>query len=815
MCISHVHKQSDLCSISEAVNVPFKFRLMVKCKIKNDEACVEMNFFANFKYMTTKNHIEVQDPAEFTERFINQTNQSVFLTGKAGTGKTTLLKKIISTTHKNAVIVAPTGIAALNAGGVTIHSFFQLPFSAFIPDFGKAKGLHTGAKIEDKQTLMGHFKMNRHRQQIIRNLELLIIDEVSMLRADLLDAIDWSLRNVRKINRPFGGVQVLFIGDLLQLPPVVKPEEWNELRHYYRGIHFFNAHVIQEQQPLYIELSTIYRQQDQEFICVLNHLRDNHITEEDVRILNQYVKPEFDPLKAEGYITLTTHNSKADEMNSRALSSLEGGSHFYEAEITGDFPTHLFPIDPKMELKVGAQIMFIKNDISFEKNFYNGKMGKIASLGPEEITVYFPEEKRTISVQKYEWNNIRYKLDESKGEIREEVLGTFVHYPIKLAWAITVHKSQGLTFDKAVLDVSDVFAPGQAYVALSRLRSLEGLVLLKPMRMNGLSNDTQVVGYADNKADEALLKRALEVGTHRFLHETLTNAFDWYELSSAWNIHEASYKIVGPKSEKGKNKTWVIQQTQSINNLSEPAKKFCSQLDRCFSGVADMNFVHERVQAAYAYFFKTLDQVLTSNLKKIAELKRVRKTKQYAEELEELDSLLTETILKLKKARLLVEAVNNGRDITREVIRNTEIENYKLAKIASLQQDLRQQPGLLDMEDDEDLIVVKSLKRSPKEKKEPKKSTYEQTLELVERGMSIEEIARVRQFSVGTINTHLVNLIKAEKMELEDVMPAERIAFLASELLDAEGKSLTEIKEKLGDEVTYDELKLFQASKMR
>jgi uncharacterized protein YpbB len=756
-------------------------------------------------------------PADFTERFINQTNQSVFLTGKAGTGKTTLLKKITSSTHKNTVIVAPTGIAALNAGGVTIHSFFQLPFAGFIPEFGAAPQFSQYVKLETKETLMRHFSMNKQRQAMIRNLELLIIDEVSMLRADLLDAIDWTLRNVRRTHEPFGGVQVLFIGDLLQLPPVVKPDEWSVLRQYYQGMFFFNARVLQEQKPLYIELSTIYRQQDEDFIEVLNHLRDNRITEQDVKILNQFVKPNFDSLKEEGYITLTTHNAKADTMNAKALASLNSKAFKYNAEITGDFPPHLFPIEAEMELKIGAQVMFIKNDISFEKNFYNGKMGRIDALNNKEVSVYFPDEKRSILVEKYEWNNIRYSLDDKTGEIKEDVLGTFVHYPLKLAWAITVHKSQGLTFDKAVLDVSDVFAPGQAYVALSRLRSLQGLVLLNPMRMNGLSNDLSVVSYAENKAHEEKLPSFLEQGTRKFLHDSLTVAFDWFELNSKWATHEASYRMVGVKSEKGKNKSWVTLQAQAVQSSMEPAKKFRNQLENMFHVERlDIDFVHERVQAAYHYFYKILDGVLTSNLKMIGELSRVRKTKQYVEELEELDELLTAAILKLKKARILMEAVLSGREITKELMWNEEIKNYKIAKLAVINQALRSNPSLLDLDndDDDEYIPVIKAKKTVKEKKE-KKTTYDQTLELLHEGKTVDEIARIRQLSEGTINGHFATLIKAEKIELEDVMEQMRINKLEELIGDFEGTSLGALKEKLGDEVSYDELRMYQASKMR
>ena len=766
--------------------------------------------------MKSKLNPEQRSPADFTEHFINQTNQSIFLTGKAGTGKTTLLRKIMGSTHKNAVIVAPTGIAALNAGGVTIHSFFQLPFAGFIPEFGVKASFTDSVKFETKDTLMRHFSMNKTRIKIIRNIELLIIDEVSMLRADLLDAMDWTLRNVRRIHEPFGGVQVLFIGDLLQLPPVVKQEEWQVLRSYYDGVFFFHAKVLKEIQPLYIELTTIYRQQDQDFIQVLNHLRNNQITAEDVEVLNKYVKPDFDSSKNDGYITLTTHNTKADEINAKALAALTEKKVSYDAEVTGEYPKHIFPLEETLELKVGAQVMFVKNDLSFDKNYFNGKMGKIKSLSDQEITVYFPEEKKTIVVEKFEWTNIRYALNDSTGEVKEEVLGTFVHYPLKLAWAITVHKSQGLTFDKAVLDVSDVFAPGQAYVALSRLRSLDGLVLLKPMRMNGLSNDQQVVAFSQNKAEEELLPSYLEQSTKTYLIASLKQAFDWYDLGSKWGSHEASYQLVGLKSEKGKNKSWIAMQNQVIQSTMDPARKFCRQLEQLLQAPKfDVHFLNERVQAAYLYFFKSLDDVLSSNLRKIGELSRVRKTKQYAEELEELDEVLTETILRLKRARLLIEAVSAGKEITKSIVWNHEIAKYKIGKLAVIKQELKQVPSLLDDPEEEyDVIFTKTSKKLSAAKKE-KKSTYELTLELLEQGKDVDEIARIRQVSVQTIGNHFAYLIRSEKIELTDVMSSKRISELATMFEGFEGTSLSPLKEKLGNKVTWEELKLYQANSLK
>ena len=749
--------------------------------------------------------------AAFVEQFINQTSQSIFLTGKAGTGKTTLLRKIMASTHKNAVIVAPTGIAALNAGGVTIHSFFQLPFAGFIPEFGAQPAFSESVKFETKQTLLRHFTMNKTRLKMIRNIDLLIIDEVSMLRADLLDAIDWTLRNIRRAHEPFGNVQVLFIGDLLQLPPVVKQEEWQILRNHYQGIFFFHAKVLQETQPLYIELSKIYRQQDQDFIQLLNQLRNNQMSSEDLQILNQYVRPDFDANKEEGYITLSTHNAKADQINAIALEALPEKLWSYAAEITGDYPKHLYPLEPTLELKLGAQVMFIKNDLSLEKNYFNGKMGKIKALSSDEILVEFPEEKKTINVEKFEWSNIRYELNAATGEVEEKTIGTFVHYPLKLAWAITVHKSQGLTFDKAVLDVSEVFAPGQAYVALSRLRTLSGLVLTQPMRMNGLSNDQQVMAYSQHKADENTLPKVLEAHTKHYLLQTLKQAFDWYELRSQWSQHEASYQALGAKSEKNKNKSWMALQNQVVQATKEPAEKFIRQLEGLFTKPHfDRVFLKERVDAAYHYFFAQLDGVLLSNLRKIAELSRVRKTKSYAEELEALDEILTETILKLKKVRLLVTAVAEGEAITKDRIWNNDLQQYKLSKIAIVRQELKQVPSLLDDPDAEEVSFLKSTKKLAKEQK-VKKSTQEKTLELLEAGKEVSEIARERQLSVQTINSHFAYLIRSGQIELTDVMSPKRISELEQLFEGFEGNSLNPLKEKLGSKATWDELKLYQA----
>jgi uncharacterized protein YpbB len=746
--------------------------------------------------------------AKYLLQFINQTNRSVFLTGKAGTGKTTLLKEIIQTTHKNCVVVAPTGIAALNAGGVTIHSMFQLPFGGFIPDNSVAQ-FNENSKFETRATLRRHFRMSGLKKAVINNMELLIIDEVSMLRSDLLDAMDFMLQSVRKKNLPFGGVQVLFIGDLLQLPPVVRDEEWRTLRNYYRGKFFFHSHVIEQNPPLYIELSKIFRQTDEQFISVLNNLRNNKITQNDVQVLNQFVQPNFDLKANKGYITLTTHNNKADSINQQSLEDLEGTKRIYKAEVTGEFPDKIYPLEENLELKIGAQIMFIKNDLAFEKRFFNGKMGIIKSFSDKEILVHFPDENTTIEVEKYEWQNIRYSVNENTKEIEEEVLGTFVHYPIKLAWAITVHKSQGLTFDKAALDVSQVFLPGQAYVALSRLRSLNGLILLSPLQMNGISNDQDVMDYSLNKATEDLLETTLQKETKNFIHNYLINSFDWTELSQQWRNHKFSY-LDSDKSAKAKHAHWAAKQLELCDSLIEPATKFISQLNKLFNQqTTDYQFISDRILAAYNYFFEKLDKLEFEILYKIEEVKRIKQVKQFYDELIELEDIQTKAVMQLMKAKLLMETIINRKTITKSNLNSLEIKNYKLNKIESVVEDFKRNNINL-IEDKQELSYYEPKKK--KSEKTPKKATTQITYELWIEKNSIEEIANLRKLTVNTILSHFTKLIQDEAVRINDIMPEDKIEVLTKAFYGYKEESLTAMKEQLGDDFSWEELRMFKAS---
>lgn len=744
--------------------------------------------------------------AKYVLQFINQTNRSVFLTGKAGTGKTTLLKEIIKTTHKNCVVVAPTGIAALNAGGVTIHSMFQLPFGGFLPDNSVAQ-FNENSKFESRATLRRHFRMSGVKKAVIRNMELLIVDEVSMLRSDLLDAMDFMLQSVRKQNQPFGGVQVLFIGDLLQLPPVIRDDEWRVLRNYYSGKFFFHAHVVQQNPPLYIELSKIFRQTDDRFISVLNNLRNNTITQNDISILNEFVKPDFDLKANKGYITLTTHNAKADSINQQSLQDLEGNSRIYKAEITDDFPDKIYPIEEKLELKVGAQVMFIKNDLSFEKKFFNGKMGIIQSLSEREIWVHFPDENKSIEVEKYEWQNIRYTVNENTKEIEEEVLGTFVHYPIKLAWAITVHKSQGLTFDKAALDVSQVFLPGQAYVALSRLRSLNGLILLSPLQMNGISNDLDVMNYSENKASTEFLENTLQKDTKDFILNFLISSFDWTDLSQEWRNHRFSYNEKSEISEKSKHAIWAKKCADEMEKLIDPSQKFILQLRKLFTENPDLQFVNERIQAAFNYFLLPMDNLVYEILFKLEEVKRIKKVKAYYDELLVLEELQIKAVLRLMKARLLMEILVKGETISKEKLSSDEIKFYRINKMEMVTQEFKKVKVTL-IEEDEDIDRYAKKKKT----KEPKKSTIQETFELWQQQLSVAEIAVIRKLTEQTIGGHLAKLIEAKSIKIQEVLPEDKISELAEAFKGFEGNSVTELKEKYGEKFSWDELKMYKAS---
>ena len=581
------------------------------------------------------------------------------------------------------------------------------------------------------------------------------------------------------------------------------------MRSYYKGKFFFHSHVIQQNPPLYIELSKIFRQTEEQFISVLNNLRNNQISKNDIQILNQFVQPNFDLKANKGYITLTTHNVKADTINSQSLLDLKGNSKVYKAFIVDDFPDKIYPLEEKLELKIGAQVMFIKNDLSFDKNYFNGKMGVIKSLSEDEILVHFPEENKTIEVERYEWENIRYFVDENTKEISEEVLGTFTHYPIKLAWAITVHKSQGLTFDKAALDVSQVFLPGQAYVALSRLRSLNGLVLLSPLQMNGISNDQDVMDYAENKANEAYLENTLKLETKNFIHNYLNSSFDWTDLAQEWRNHQFSYNVDSETSAKSKHAVWAKNQTEVIENLLDPSRKFISQLNTLFKeDDVDLKFVFERILAAYTYFLQPLDSLVYEILWKLEEVIRIKKVKAFHDELLVLEALQIRAVLRLMKAKLLIETVINGETISKEKLSSEEIKYYKIRKLESIREEFKNVNITLI----QDVVDLERYTKKKKLHKEPKKSTVQETYELWQQKNSIKEIAAIRKLTSQTIGSHIAKLIEAETIAITDVLPDDKIQELAKAFKGYKEETLNGLKEKHGDKFTWDELKMFKAS---
>ncbi len=413
--------------------------------------------------------------------FINGTDCNLFLTGKAGTGKTTFLHNLKKNTAKRMIITAPTGVAAINAGGVTLHSFFQLPFGPFVP------GSEAYERGEQRQ-----FRFSKEKKQIIKSLDLLVIDEISMVRSDLLDAVDAVLRRLRRNNLPFGGVQLLMIGDLYQLSPVARPEELQILQQHYESIYFFSSHALDHNKLFTVELKQIFRQSDVKFIELLNKVRDNSLDSAAVKDFNMRYASDLSSYENQGYITLTTHNKNADFINRTRLSALSGKEFIFHAEISGEFPEHIFPTGEYLVLKKDAQVMFVRNDASPDKLYYNGKIGRINRISDDNISVICPGESEEIKVEPISWENIKYTMDQEKKEIKEETIGKFRQYPLKLAWAITIHKSQGLTFEKAIIDIEAAFTHGQVYVALSRCKTLDGMVLSSPMSSAGIETDEAV-----------------------------------------------------------------------------------------------------------------------------------------------------------------------------------------------------------------------------------------------------------------------------------------------------------------------------------
>ena len=537
--------------------------------------------------------------------FVENTGRSIFLTGKAGTGKTTFLKTIVENSRKRPIVVAPTGVAAINAGGVTIHSFFQLPFTPYVP----------GSKLESK------FDFGREKRKIIASIDLLIIDEISMVRADLLDAIDTVLRRFRDHYLPFGGVQLLMIGDLAQLTPVVTAEDEQILKPYYDTPYFFGSKALQQIDYVTIQLDHVYRQQEMSFIDILNQIREGHPTPEALSILNSHCKPTFIPKPEEPYIRLTTHNQLANYYNDTELKKLSGRSYLFHAEISGTFPDFSYPTAETLELKQGAQVMFVKNDPSAEHLYYNGRIGRVTYVDTYKILVLCDGDEEAIEVEPLEWENTRYTLNEETREIETEVQGVFKQYPLRLAWAITIHKSQGLTFDRAIIDANQSFAPGQVYVALSRCRSLEGLVLASPLGTRAIINDERVDSYIAQQEEEAQKSiaqlPALKQEYERYL---LLQLFDFrsllYQQETMVRIF-AEFFYHSHASLKQLQDQTLMDIKKSVIEIAGKWQQKISAMT--FDQLHDEEFL-ERVKRSATYFADTLYKTLAKPLELSAKI---------------------------------------------------------------------------------------------------------------------------------------------------------------------------------------------------
>lgn len=467
---------------------------------------------------------------ELAKSFVFQTTQSVFLTGKAGTGKTTFLKYVKENCFKQLAVLAPTGVAAIHAGGVTIHSFLQLPFGTYVPEPLPPHSQHDA--VYDAPMLRARVRFNRDKRQLLQSLELLIIDEISMVRADVMDAMDNLLQYVRQNSAPFGGLQVLMIGDMHQLPPVVKDLDWQWMQPYYNSPFFFSSQAMQGLKPVYVELQTIYRQNEASFIELLNQVRTNTLNEEGLQLLNSRYLPGFKPPPNEHYITLSTHNATADAINQRALKALPGKEYHFEATIEGDFPERNYPAEQKLILKTGAQVMFIKNDTQSPRRYFNGKIGVITNIDPDEgiIQVKCKDEALPIAAIPVVWENTQYRLNTETQQVEEKCLGAFIQYPLRLAWAVTIHKSQGLTFEKAIVDAGQSFSAGQVYVALSRCTTLDGMVLYSKITPAAVFTDSRVVQFGSQKMEPNQLQQYLHQARHQFELQLLTDLFGSHTL---------------------------------------------------------------------------------------------------------------------------------------------------------------------------------------------------------------------------------------------------------------------------------------------
>ena len=827
-------------------------------------------------------------------QFIEQTDTNVFLTGKAGTGKTTFLKQLRANSPKRMVVVAPTGVAAINAGGVTIHSFFQLPLSPYVPGMQFSE---SGRK---------QYSFSKEKKNILRSLDLLVIDEISMVRADLLDAIDSVLRRYKDHSRPFGGVQLLMIGDLQQLSPVVKDNEVHLLAPHYDTFYFFGSHALKQSRYVTIELKTIYRQTDEQFVNILNAIRERRIDNQLLTRLNERHIPGFKAEDADGYIRLTTHNHTAQQYNDHRLAALPTQAFSFQAEVKGNFNEALYPAEATLTLKQGAQVMFIRNDESGQGRYYNGKIGHVQTVTARSIVVRC-DDGSAFNVEPSEWANSRYTLDEATKEIREEIEGTFRQYPLRLAWAITIHKSQGLTFEKAVIDAAASFAHGQVYVALSRCKTLEGLVLASPVTASAIISDDAVADFMHSGA--TLTNEAThQLGQlqYDYFYKLLDELFCFQYLRRDFDLvrrllDEYFYRLYPALLEQYKEKDKLFKE-----QLSDVTGKFRQQYTVLMQQTAEYatnTHLQERIEKAATYFYQKLDELLLDllkvtkvetdnqairkrmdeavfNLRESFYLKRELMQYFCTHKFSANDYLQAKAVITLEGSDTLFnpKVSKAGKKKGRSVSTMTEniptdirypqlykaLQEWRRQKCVELNlpaYTILQQKALICMANsmpetmerlidipyfgkrggekfgEEILSVIhhfirehgheigerpapisrKELrgqqraerKTEQAEEKPPKVETKEQTYLLYKEGKSIDEIAALRMLSRTTIEGHLTHYISLGKLSLSEFVSGEKVRRIRA-LLPA--TTLTEVKEKLGDDISYGEIRMVMAA---
>lgn len=722
--------------------------------------------------MKMTNQETLNPELQLAEQFALYTGNSFFLTGKAGTGKTTLLKKITGTTHKKVVVVAPTGVAAIHAGGTTIHSMFNLPLSSFIPSSD-----HVNMNlVMNRRMLASHFRFSKDKRRVIQEMEMLVIDEVSMVRCDVLDAIDFTLRMVRKKKEPFGGVQVILIGDLHQLPPVVRDNEWEILKKYYAGPYFFNAEVWKIANASHIELKKIYRQKDEVFIRILNNIRNRQLDPGDYKDLESRYHPSLMPA-GEGYVLLSTHNKKADQINDYELNKLSGKLFTYQAIIEGEFFEQQYPCDSHLKLRKGAQVMFIKNDAE-NGSYYNGKLAEVYELNESGITVIFNDTKTKFQVHRENWENINYRCDEITGSFAKKVMGTFSQYPLRLAWAITIHKSQGLTFDKVIIDAGASFAAGQVYVALSRCRSLEGIILHSRIHESVLFNDDRINSFTASPDDAVVLENILPLARKRYAHYLLNRLFIFdkpYECINEWE------KTIEEMELPGKNKIQALCRgiMEDQKKISSTAEKFHVQLnailDTDLSVAGNLNLLKERCYKAIEYFTgEIFNNLITPLHNHIQDFSYKSKVKKYIQQLQVVEELLWDKINKMYQAEFFEQKLYNG-----------ELKYKK--------------------------TVFSPVITSVTTKKKQKGGTFKDTLDLHMQGKNITEIAEIRGLTESTIKGHIAKWIMLGEIDIHSVLTSEKIESLVKLIKELGADNFAAINASQGGRIDYGELKMVSA----